>query len=145
MAIDSTIAVRRALLPIVKANEAVTSITTRIHGMTAPANVKWPFVIYGASTPLARRASCLDGCRIITSLHGFAKARFNSGKSIVETAEDHAGRLSAALSAAVDGQRLTIPGGFARVKWTSSNLLIDGSEADAFHCVVNLEITCSTG
>lgn len=144
MAVDSTIAVRRAILPLLKNDTRTKSIVpaARWYAMTAQDPV-WPFGIYGSSTPVPLRASCMDGAEITTSVHGFAKAR-ESGGQVVETAEDHCGRLSAAIAAVLDGRRLDLPNGHALVRWTGSQLLVDRDEADAFHCVVNLRIRCIT-
>lgn len=146
MAIDSTIAVRKAILPLLK-NDARTSAivpSSRWYPMVAPANPTWPFGLYGSSTPVPLRASCVDGSEIIVAIHGFAKARTGTTGSTLETAEDYCGRLSAAISAVLDGQRLSLPAGHAVVRWTGSQLLIDQSEADSFHCVVNFRVRCLT-
>lgn len=145
MAIDSTIEVRRAILPILKNDPRTKAIVpaSRWFAMTAD-KPTWPFALYGASTPLPLRASCLDGCEIVTSIHGFAKARLNAGGAMLETAEDHCGRLAAAISKVLDGRRVAIAGGHASIRWTGSQLLIDRGEADAFHCIVNLRVRCVT-
>jgi hypothetical protein len=144
MAIDSTLPVRRGIITVLGADAAVTAIVpaARIFPMTAK-SPGWPFIIYGSSSTVPIRATCIDGCEITVALHGFAKPRY-AGDVMIETAEDHAARLSAAIAAAVDGQRLTIPGGNAGVRHTGSQLLVDGAEADAFHCVVNLRVRCIT-
>jgi hypothetical protein len=146
MAIDSTLPVRRAILTHIGSVAAVTAIVpkSRHYPMVVPANVTWPFVRYGSPTPVPLRASCLDGTEIVVAVHGFAKARMNASGAMIETAEDHAGRLGAALAAALDGIRLDLPRGHAKVRWTGSQLLVDGAEADAFHCVVNLGVRCIT-
>lgn len=146
MAIDSTIAVRRAILPLLKNDARTNGIVpaTRWYPMVAPATPTWPFGLYGASSPAPLRASCLDGAEIIVAVHGFAKARLNSSGAMLETTEDHCGRLSAAIATVLDGRRLDIAGGHASVRWTGSQLLIDQGEADSFHCVVNLRVRCIT-
>jgi hypothetical protein len=146
MAIDSTIAVRRAILTLLKNDVRTSGIVpaTRWYPMVAPATPTWPFGLYGVSSPLPVRATCLDGSEIATSIHGFAKARLNSAGAMFETAEDHCGRLAAAIAAVLDGRRVELPNGYARIRWTGSQLLIDRDEADAFHCVVNLRVRCLT-
>jgi hypothetical protein len=44
----------------------------------------------------------------------------------------------------LDGRRVEIAQGHAKIKWTSTQLLIDQGEADAFHCVVNFRVRCIT-
>lgn len=145
MAIDSILPVRRGILGVLAATEAVIEIVppARQHAMTVGRPV-WPFILYGSPTSVPVRATCLDGSEITVAVHGFAKARYQ-GDVMVETAEDHAGRLGAAIAEALDGQRLTIPRGEASVRHTGSQLLVEGGEADAFHCVVNLRVRCITG
>jgi hypothetical protein len=145
MAIDSTIPVRQAVLRHLATIPAVTKIVpaSRLYAMTV-AEPKWPFVRYGASSPLPLRATGIDGAEIGVAVHGFAKARQNSAGAMLETAEDHAGRLGAALARALDGIRLDIAGGHCKVRWAGSQLLVDAAEADAFHCVVNLRVQCIT-
>jgi hypothetical protein len=145
MAIDSTIAVRKAALRYLATVSAVTKIVPASrHYAMSTADPKWPFVLWGAPSDTPLRASCIDGGEIIVAVHGFTKARLNSAGAILETAEDHAGRLKAALAEALDGVRLDIPRGYAKVRVTGGQLLIDGAEADAFHAVVNLRIQCIT-
>lgn len=146
MAIDSAIEVRRAILPLLKNDARTTAIvpSTRWYPMVAPATPTWPFGIYGSPSPVPLRASCVDGSEVITAIHGFAKARLNAAGAMIETAEDHCGRLAAAIAAVLDGRRVSIAQGHALIRWTGSQLLIDGAEADAFHCVVNLRVRCIT-
>ncbi|WP_333571312.1 DUF3168 domain-containing protein [Sphingomonas sp.] len=145
MAIDSLIPARRAILGALATSADVTAIVpaARHYPMTA-SSPAWPFILYGAPASVPIRATCLDGSEITVAVHGFAKPRYQGGQ-MVETAEDHAGRLGAAIARALDGQNLEIPAGRAKVRHTGSQLLIDGAEADAFHCVVNLRVRCITG
>jgi hypothetical protein len=145
MAIDSTVEVRRAILRHLATVSDITKIVpaSRHYPMTAT-DPQWPFILYGSATPLPLRATCLDGVEITVAVHGFAKARLNSAGAKIETGEDHAGRLGAALAKALDRARLPLPRGHSKIQWTGSQLLIDGAEADAFHCVVNLRIRCIT-
>lgn len=146
MAIDSTITVRRAILTLLKNDARTTGIVPkdRWFPMTA-SSPDWPFGMYGASTPLPIRATCVDGSEITTSVHGFAKARPSSGpRDPGETAEDHCGRLAAAIASVLGSRRIDLPNGYGKITWTGSQLLVDGAEADAFHCVVNLRVRCIT-
>lgn len=146
MAIDSTLPVRRAILPLLKNDLRTNSFVpaARWYPMVAPATPIWPFCLYGSSSPVPVRASCLDGAEISTSIHSFAKARLDGDGRTIETAEDYCARLAAAIAAVLDGSRVNLPGGYARVRWTGSQLLIDRDEVDAFHAVVNFRIRCIT-
>ena len=56
-----------------------------------------------------------------------------SGASEVETAEDYASRIGAAIETALDGARATFIGGTIRFTITEMQLLQDAEEADAYH------------
>lgn len=143
MANDSTQAVRRAAMTRLRAVADVTAIVgDQVFGQVAAAPA-WPFIKTGAPSLVPRRASCLDGAEVTLAIHGFARER-KVGKKAIETAEDHASRLGAAIAKGLDGYSAEIPGGYARFQWTGSQLLVDGGEADAFHTVQNFRIRCVT-
>lgn len=142
MAIDSTLPVRRALLTLLNGNAGVTAIAAAPlwypQAPTPPTGWR-AFGHVGSLSGIPIRGSCLDGQQLIGAVHGFAKPRL-SGTLVVETAEDHAARLGAAIAAALDGKRVGLPRGTARIAWTGSQLLVDGGEPDAFHTVQNFRI-----
>ena len=143
MANDSTQAVRRAAMTRLRAVADVTAIVgDQVFGQVAAAPA-WPFIKTGAPSLVPRRASCLDGAEVTLAILGFARER-RAGKKPLETAEDHASRLGAAIAKALDGYSAEIPGGYARFQWTGSQLLVDGGEADAFHTVQNFRIRVSS-
>lgn len=145
MAIDSTLAVRRALMTAMKADTALTALVpaARIYPQVPDKTPTWPFVRYGSPTSVPLRASCLDGAEHTIAIHAFAKQR-KQGQSAVETAEDHAARIGAAIARALDARTLTVDGGKLKVNWRGSQLLIDGDERDAFHAVVNFRVRAMT-
>ena len=140
---DALLPIRRAMLSTAKANAALTALVpaARIFSQAAPQrNPTWPFVIYGSPTGIPIRAACVDGLEVTVAMHSFAKARDVSG-AVVETAEDHASRIGAAVVGALHGKRPTLPnGGYLRILFTSSQLLIDGGEVGAFHHVANFRV-----
>lgn len=135
---DHTIPVRRAVLAQLKGNTGVTALVLveRIYPQSTPPNPTWPFLRFGAPRATPLRASCVAGNEIPFDIHSFAKPR-ESGGQVVETAEDHAGRIGSAVVSALDGQALSIEGGTIRIRWTGSILLQDPEEADAFHHVAS--------
>lgn len=144
MANDYSLPVRRAILTALKGNDALTAIVpaANIHPQSPAGTPSWPFVKYGAPSPLPISAACVDGSEITVALHSFAKPRTSAG-AVVETAEDHAARIGAFVAAALDRIRLTLDGGtHAKVRWTGSQLLQDPDEADAFHHVANFRVRC---
>lgn len=142
MANDLTLPIRRANLTALKASETLTQIVpaASIHPQSPPPNPTWPFVKHGVITGFPIRANCVDGNEAIFSIHGFAKARTEGGV-MVETAEDHAARIGAFIASALDRKRLPLDGGlWGRVRWTGSQLMQDGDEADAYHSVQNFRV-----
>lgn len=139
MANDLTLAVRRASLAELKAHALLTDLipAMRLYPQTVPPTPTWPFGKMGAPSGLPLRAGCVDGNEGIFAVHGFAKMR-TVGGVVVETAEDHTARIGAAIASGLDRKTLHLDGGQrARIRWTGSQLLQDGAEADAFHTVQN--------
>ncbi|GLI99123.1 DUF3168 domain-containing protein [Sphingobium sp. BS19] len=145
MARDSTIAVRRAVLATMKDDTVLIGIVPagQIYPGTAPAALLWPFVRYGAVSTTPVRAACVDGQELRVTIHGFAKPRYNGSGALVESAEDHAGRIGAAIASSIDKRRLVLGSSYeaiAHVRWRSSQLMRDGDEADAWHTVQDFVI-----
>lgn len=142
MANDTTLPVRRAILTLLKADADLTALVDAdsIYPQFA-GKPEWPFVLYGAPAAVPVRAACVDGAEITVAVHGFANARLD-GPVKVETAEDHASRIGAAIARALDGKRPDLAPGYASVRWTGSQLLTDGD--DAFHTVQNFRVRCIT-
>lgn len=140
MANDLRRPIRRACLAALKGDGALTAIipAASLYPQTTPPNVSWPFGKIGVVNIYPVRAGCVDGCLGIFAVHGFAKARFDEAGAMVETAEDHADRIAAAMAKALDRRQLELETGQnVRVHWTGSPVMQDGDEADAFHAVVN--------
>ena len=147
MANDVLLPARRAILMTAKADANLTALVpaARIYPQASPvASPTWPFIIYGSPSGLPIRAACIDGLEITVAMHSFAAPRLQGG-SIVETAEDHAARIGAAVAKALDGKRPTLPGGgYLSILFVGSQLLIDGGEADAFHHICNFRARAIT-
>ncbi|GGB15118.1 hypothetical protein GCM10011380_00660 [Sphingomonas metalli] len=142
MAIDSTQAVRKAGMAQLRAAEVVTDIVgNRVYPQSATKEPAWPFIKWGAPIVSPVKASCLDGSQIDFAVHGFAKAR-DEGGSVVETAEDHASRLGAAIAQALDGLLADIPNGTASYRWTGARLQED--EDGGFHTIQTFRARCMT-
>jgi hypothetical protein len=134
---------RRLALSTLKANAALTAIVPASsiysqHVKDAPA---WPFIKFGPTQELPLRASCLNGADISFSVHCFAKPRL-AGAQVVETAEDYASRIGAAICGALDSRQYPFTGGTVRFRLSDRRLMVDGGEASAFHyyAVVNARI-----
>lgn len=145
MANDSTLAVRRGVLTLLKADIAVAAIVPPAQIYTqVVSNPEWPFIRYGAPSALPIRAACLDGVEVNVAIHAFARS-LQEGGATVETAEDRAARIGAAVARALDGRRFDLINGYARVTWTGGRLLVDRAEATAFHSIQDLRVRCVTG
>lgn len=138
--------VRRATLSALKANAPLTAIVpaTRIYGQSVPDAATWPFVRLGGPQTLPLRGTCLSGAGVVTfDVHAFAKPRLDGAGNIAETAEDYAGRIGAAIEAALDRQRLPLEAhGFAALRLTEMRLLQDADEADAYHYFAQISARC---
>jgi hypothetical protein len=100
---DALLPARRAILATMKADAALTALVpaARIYPQASPVPTPtWPFIIYGSPSGLPIRAACVNGTEITVAVHSFAKARVQ-GTAVVETAEDHASRIGAAVVAAL--------------------------------------------
>ena len=94
----------------------------------------------GAPSAIPVRGTCISGAESIVAVHGFSKGRF-TGSTLVESAEDHAGRIGDAIAGALDGKKLDLDGGgFVRITWTGDQLLQDSAEAGAYHVVSNFRM-----
>lgn len=144
---DDLLATRRAILTTLKADAALTALVpaARIYPQVSPVSSPvWPFIIYGSPSGLPIRAACVNGTEVTVALHTFTHAREVNG-AVVETAEDYAARIGAAVAKALDGKRPALTsGGYLAILFTGSQLLIDGGEADAFHHVANFRARAIT-
>lgn len=138
MAGDLIREVRRAVLPALKSDAAVVALVpaANIHPSTTPANPAWPFTRFDAAQSVPLDGTCYAGAEVDFLLHGFAKHR-TAGGVVVETAEDHAGRIGSALKLAIHNRRFAVADGSALIKVRSVRLLRDADEAGAYHCVLN--------
>jgi hypothetical protein len=123
--------VRRALLARLKADAGLLAFVpaASINPDGAPT---WPFVKLAAPVTQPRRAACVNGATVTFDIHAFAGAR-KSGEQVIETAEDHAGRIGAAIEASLDAKRIAIEiDSSARLTLSDIRLLEDG-DPDHFH------------
>lgn len=149
MAVDSTREVRRAVLTLLKTDATVTALvdSASIYGQQTPVapngerRVAWPFILVGSLFGAPIRAACVDGLELEGAVHGYAKDR-KSGVRTVETAEDHASRIGAAIAGALDRRKVPIAGGTLAIRWTGPRLIAD--DADGFHTVQGFRFRCLT-
>jgi hypothetical protein len=140
MAVGLQKPVRRAILTRLKADTGVTALvpTARINPPGVPV---WPFIVLRSPVTLPLRASCLRGGLVTWDVHAFAGPRLSAG-AVVETAEDHAGSIGAAIEAALADNRIALEGGAtAHIRLSDIRLLQDG-DPDHYHwfCQINARV-----
>lgn len=143
MAIDSTLAARKAGLTLLKASSPLVALVPKaqIHPQSPPKTPLWPFILWGSASSIPIVGTCLDGQEITVAVHAFAKARTEEDTP-VETAEDFASRIGALIAKTLDRRKADVPGGRLTFAWRGSQLLLDGN--DAFHSVQNFRIRAIT-
>jgi hypothetical protein len=77
------------------------------------------------------------GATVTFLLHVFGKPVM-SGQQLTETAEDFVSRATSAAHRVVHRNRVVIPGGSARLWATSTRVIPDGDEADAYHGIIRV-------
>ena len=121
--------VRRALLARLKANAPLTALVP-VGSINPAGDPVWPFVILRAPISRPLRAASLRGQEGSFDIHAFARAREVDGAE-VETGEDHAGRIGAAIETCLEPNRLTLEdGSVVRISLTDMRLLPDESPGD---------------
>lgn len=142
MARDNSLPLRRAVLAWLKLDPGVTALVpaASIHPQAPRFVPTWPFIRFGVALGAPRRASCVDGSLVNFSAHAFAKDRVVGGET-VETAEDHAHRIGAAM-AKLGGRSLDLDTDHparAAIRWTGSRVIQDGDDPAGFHAIVDFE------
>lgn len=142
---DLTTELRRATLISLKADAGVTGLVpaTSIFGQTAPASPAWPFIKAGTPIDGPADASCQRGESIRWTIHVFAGDRIVDG-SRAETAEDHCGRIMAAVKANLHRTQLTFTEGKATLRYINSQRMLDG-DADKYHGIIEFRAKVVTG
>lgn len=121
--------VRRALLTRLKAD---TGLTALVHAdnINPASDPVWPFIILRAPISRQLQAAKLRGQEGSWDIHAFARAREVDGE-IVETGEDHCGRIGEAIERVLADNRLVLEGsGVVKIDMTDMRLLPDESPGD---------------
>lgn len=119
--------VRRAILPVLKADTALTALVpdASINPIGVPV---WPFIVMRSPVTQRLKAACVNGGQGTWDIHAFAGVR-KSGTVTLETAEDHAGRIGGAIEAALSDRWIDLPDGAkVRVRLSDIRLLQDGDD-----------------
>lgn len=123
---------RRVVLARLKADSALTALvpSANINPLGEPA---WPFVLLRAPVTRRLRAAGLNGGIVSFDVHAFARPRLDGSGAMIETAEDHAGRIGAAIEAALADNRLAGPTGEVIKVEMSDMRLLEDDTPQAYH------------
>lgn len=127
---DQTNALRASLLARMKADAGLTALVpaARIYPSRTPATLTWPFIKLGVISDLPYRPSGASGSQeLIGTIHVFAKGI---------DAENQCNAIRCELARVMDAQS-AIDG--LHLRYDGGTVMQDGSEADAYHGVVNWE------
>jgi hypothetical protein len=131
MAVGLQRLVRRALLTRAKNDAALTALIPAA-SINPTGTPDWPFIVLRSPVTQRLKAACLNGGQGSWDVHAFAGPRL-SGGAVVETAEDHAGVIGAAIEAAFADNWLSLEGGGkVRIRLNDIRLLQDG-DPDHYH------------
>lgn len=132
------------MLSLLKASSDLTGLVpaANIHSQSAPKEPAWPFLMLGPpTTQRLRMPGCVNGGVGAFDVHAFAGPRESTGQ-VVETAEDHCGRIGGFIEAALADARFDLSGGeVLKIELSDMQLMQDG-EPDAYHyvCQVNWRV-----
>lgn len=141
-ATDYSLQLRRAILPVLKADAKLAALTGgRIYSETPPAIPAWPFVRYGYSINTPAEWTCSTGANVSITINAFSKA----------PGTDECARMVRLICGAIDGKviPLEVDGDTGQqasavmVMVTQTQIMRDGDEADAHHGIVSVEVMVS--
>lgn len=140
---DPVVELRRATLTALKLEGDLMALipASSIFGQTVPAVPVRPFAKFGVPITVPREAACLNGAEVRFALHIFAGPRLSNGR-VVETGEDHVGRIIAASKSALHNKSLATGSGTARLRFIGEQRTIDG-DADHYHASVEFRAKVS--
>lgn len=131
MAVGLQRLVRRAILPVLKSDTDLVALVPAAN-INPPGVPTWPFIVLRAPVTQSLRSACVRGGEVAWGVHAFAGPRLSAG-AVIETGEDHAGRIGARIEALLDGVRVGIEGGgTAHLSLSDIRLLEDG-DPDSYH------------
>lgn len=141
MSVDHNLQLRRAILPMLKAETVIASLTAgRVYSEAPPSLPDYPFIRYGNSDGTPTEWSCTEGSENAVTIHIFSKADGTDEvtrlrKAVVRALDGKTRQLEAdpdtgATATAVDMTVAFLPAIFR-----------DGDDAASWHGVVNLNVT----
>lgn len=130
---DLTLPLRRAIITHLKTDPAITALVgNRVYNET-PANVVWPFVLYGNPISDAYEQSCAEGIEASLTIHVFAKG----------PTSDAANEIGAAIVKSLTAGPVFDPAGSLRAdafEWERTQTIRDTDEKSAYHAIVDFTV-----
>lgn len=138
---DYSVQLRRAILPILKADAKIAAaVGGRVYSETPTAIPAWPFIRFGFAIGTPEEWSCAEGADVSFTVNVFSKA----------AGTDECARITRLVCAVLDKRQITLEVDTDTGKQAGAYLLVtrtqimrDGSEADAHHGVVSFEAMVS--
>lgn len=131
MAVGLQRLVRRAILSRLKVDADLIALVPAA-SINPRGGATWPFIVMRAPVTQPMRAACVRGGEVVWGVHVFAGPRLSAG-AVVETGEDHVGRIGARIEALLDGVRVSIEGGGTAHMLLSDIRLLDDGDPDSYH------------
>lgn len=130
---DYSLDVRQAVVSHLKGDAVLTSLVSAksIYGEQPGAQPKWPFIRYGFPITTSYEATCWSGSSHRVTIHAFARGPYT----------DAVLKIAAAV---VDSMQRDIPSGLLDItdcQWSGTNVIRDTDEADAYHAVIDFDLT----
>lgn len=144
---DHTLELRRAILPILKADALLSGLVgARIYGEEPPAEPQWPFIRYGVPILAPDEATGWSGGAVRVTIHVFAKAKNAEGEPTI--GYEVASRLARRVALILDETSFSLPvhedsGRPAQaldIVHVSTDVVRDTAEAGAWHGIVQFEV-----
>ncbi len=141
MSVDHNLQLRRAILPMLKAESVIASLTGgRVFSEAPKALPAFPFIRYGNSDGTPTEWSCTEGSENVVTIHVFSRADGTDEcarlrKAVVRALDQKTRQLevdsdTGGAATAIDMQVTFMPAIFR-----------DTDDASAWHGVVNLAVT----
>lgn len=140
MAVALQRTVRRKLLAMLKADTDLTDLVAA-SAINPDGEAPWPFIVLRSPRTLRLRVpKTVNGGTVSWDVHAFARARVDEDDTVLETAEDHAGRIGGAIEMVFADQRATLEDGSpAHISLSDMLLMVDGDK-DAYHYFAQVNV-----
>lgn len=133
MANDLLRATERAAVISLKADAPLAALVAKASIDPVAEAPAWPFIRLEGTQSLPQGRGCTARAEVSFQLHSFAKPIYNGAGAMTKTARDHAGEINTAVVEALHVHAFAVAGRRYKFTVTSSRLMRDGDDADAWH------------